>query len=416
MGDRHSNQAASKVPAVALAATIALVALAARPGDSGEFPVVVTPGPSPTRFDLPASPFNYAHPDLPAHFRTALVRRLDNTPVGNPTTDDGATLGRVLFHDRRFSADGTLNCASCHAQSNAFADPNRVSKGVGGLLGDRNAMGLVNARFHARGRFFWDERARSLEAQVLKPIEDPREMAHDLDAALGAIRLDPAYPPLFRKAFGDEAIDRDRVAKALAQFVRSIVSYRSKFDDGLASAGSIAADFANFTPAENRGKSIFLGDHDRASRGNCATCHLRNYAFNRPDDRAGQEAVFVPDRLMNNGLDAEFATLDNGVGDLTLNPADYGRFKVPDLRNIELTAPYMHDGRFGNLEQVVEHYNTGVKPHPNLDPHLRIGRGRPGPRLMHLDDDGKAALVAFLKTLTDRPLVADPKFSDPFRR
>jgi cytochrome c peroxidase len=391
-----------------LLGAIVLVAVGGRLGVSGDLPSVA-------RLDLPDRPFNYAKPDLPEHFRTRLVNRFDNTPSDNPTTDDGATLGRALFYDRRFSSDGTLSCASCHVQGNAFADPNRVSKGVGGRVGDRNAMGLINARFRQSGRFFWDSRAETLEIQVLKPIEDANEMAHDVDKAIDAIRRDPAYPPLFRKAFGDEDIDRDRVAKALAQFVRSIVSYRSKFDDGLAQAGSIAQDFPNFSDAENLGKKIFLGDHERSSRGNCATCHLRNYAFNRPSDRAQQAAIFQPDRLLNNGLDAELATVDNGVGDLTLDPRDYGRFAVPDLRNVELTAPYMHDGRFQTLEEVVEHYNTGVKAHPNLDPQLREGRGRPGPRLMNLDEKKKAALVAFLKTLTDRELVADPKYSDPFR-
>jgi cytochrome c peroxidase len=390
----------------------ALIAIAGRPAISGEVPA------SSPAFALPERTDNYANPDLPAHFRTPLVRRFDNTPRDNPTTDDGATLGRVLFYERRLSKDGTVSCGSCHVQRHAFAGPDRFSKGVGGRLGDRNAMGLVNARFHGSGRFFWDERAASLEIQVLEPIAHPREMAQDVDKVVEILRGDAAYIPLFRKAFGDEDVTRERVAKALAQFVRSMVSYRSKFDEGLVKAGSIATDFPNFTPGENLGKSIFLGDHDRSSRGNCATCHLRDYAFTEPSDRARQSAIFMPDRLMSNGLDAEYVTTDNGVGDLTLDPRDYGRFKAPDLRNIELTAPYMHDGRFQSLEEVVEHYNTRVKPHPNLDPQLREAprRGRPGPRLMNLDADQKAALVAFLKTLTDRAFVDDPKFSDPFLR
>jgi cytochrome c peroxidase len=282
-------------------------------------------------------------------------------------------------------------------------------------------MGLINVRYIQNGKFFWDERAPTLEAQVLLPIEDRREMAHDVDRVVESLRADAAYAPLFRRAFGDEDVTRDRVARALAQFVRSIVSCRSKFDDGLAKVGSINQDFPDFTASENLGKKIFLGDHDEASRGNCATCHLRNYAFFRPNDgnRAVQQALFLPDRLLNNGLDAEYVTEDNGVGDLTLNPGDYGLFRTPDLRNVELTAPYMHDGRFKTLEEVVEHYSTGVKRHPNLDPQLRKGgpgRDRDAPRLLNLGDDEKAALVAFLKTLTDRKLVNDPRFSDPFRR
>ncbi len=378
----------------------------------------VSAGDSPTistKLDLPETPFNYTKFDLPDHFQARFVQRLDNTPRSNPTTNEGATLGRVLFYDRRFSKDGTVSCASCHSQKHAFSDPDRFSKGVGGKRGDRNAMPLVNVKFVENGKFFWDERATTLETQVLMPIEDRNEMAHKVDLVVETLRLDPAYAPLFRQAFGDEDITAERVAKALAQFVRSIVSYQSKFDEGLAQAGEIRDDFANFTEAENLGKKIFLGDHDRTSRGNCATCHLRNYAFFRNDNKAVQSALFIPDRLLNNGLDQELATTDNGVGDLTLNARHYGLFKTPDLRNVELTAPYMHDGRFQTLEEVVDHYNTGVKLHPNLDPQLRAGRGRPGVRLMRLEPHESAALVAFLKTLTDHKLSNDPKYSDPFR-
>jgi cytochrome c peroxidase len=396
-------------PTRSLVAAIASILLAAGIARAGEVP------PPKAVLDLPDPPFRYANPELPAHFRTAFVQGLDHTPLANPTTDAGATLGRVLFYDRRFSKDGTVSCASCHAQKHAFADPERFSQGVGGQLGDRNSMPLFNVKFVENGKFFWDERASSLEAQVLMPIEDKREMAHRVDAVVATVRLDPAYAPLFRLAFGDDDVTADRVARAMAQFVRSIVSYQSKFDDGLAQAGEIRADFPNFTAAENLGKKIFLGDHDPASRGNCATCHLRNYAFFRRDNKAVQSALFVPDRLLNNGLDAELTTSDNGVGDLTLNPRDYGLFKTPDLRNIELTAPYMHDGRFQTLEEVVEHYNTGVKAHPNLDPQLR-GGSRRGVRLMNLNGDESSALVAFLKTLTDHKLINDPKYSDPFRR
>jgi cytochrome c peroxidase len=380
------------------------------------------PASAPARpaFTLPATPANYAHPELPPHFAADLVRRCDNTPADNPLTDAGATLGRVLFYDTRLSADGSLSCASCHRQENAFADRGRVSVGVGGRRGDRNSMSLVNARYHESGRFFWDERAATLEEQVLAPIADRNEMAHDVEAAVAAVKGDPAYAPLFGAAFGDEAVTRDRVAKALAQFVRALVSARSKLDAGLVQAeGDLAADFPSFSAEENRGKAIFLGEHDLASRGNCATCHLRNYAFWQRTDRAQQAALFMPDRLLNNGLDAAMVTRDNGAGDHTLAPADYGRFKVPDLRNVEVTGPYMHDGRFATLEEVVAFYNADVQPHPNLDPQLRAGRpggGTVRPRLMDLDADDQAALVAFLKTLTDRAFLSDPKFGDPFRR
>jgi cytochrome c peroxidase len=367
-----------------------------------------------TTLSAPDESNNYAAIDLPRHFQTKLVRSFDNTPADNPITDAGAALGRYLFYDTRLSADGRLACASCHIQRHAFADPARFSKGVGGVLGDRNAMSLVNARYYSNGRFFWDERARTLEEQVLEPIANPKEMATNCAEVVDRLRNDTTYAKLCRRAFGDRNLTVDRLAKALAQFVRSLVSYRSKFDEGMASAKSILDDFPNFDRAENEGKAIFLGAHDARSRGNCATCHLRRFAFWERSDQAKQQAIFTPDRALNNGLEIEFVNADNGVGDISLDPRDYGRFKAPDLRNVELTAPYMHDGRFTTLEDVVEHYNSRVQPHPNLDPQLRNGGRPPEARLMRLDALQKAALVAFLKTLTDRAFVSDPKFSNPF--
>ncbi len=291
------------------------------------------------------------------------------------------------------------------------------SRGVMGREGDRNSMSLVNLRYYASGRFFWDERARTLEQQVLQPIENPLEMGHDLEKIVVLLREDALYPPLFAKAFGDPEVTRERLGRALAQFLRALVSYRSKFDEGMIQAGSIFEPFPNFDRAENLGKTIFLGEHDRRSRGNCATCHLRNFAFFLPRDQARQQAIFYIDQARNNGLDPEYVVADNGLGDLSLALGDFGRFKSPTLRNVELTAPYMHDGRFQTLDEVIDHYNTKVQPHPNLDPQLlnAPGRGDRSPRLMNLDAEEKAALVAFLKTLTDRPFVHDAKFSDPFR-
>jgi cytochrome c peroxidase len=271
-------------------------------------------------------------------------------------------------------------------QTHAFVDPNRVSRGYNGGHTDRHAMNLVNLRYQPRARFFWDERGGNLEAMVLMPVVNRIEMGQDLEQLPGIIGRDARYPELFRRAFGDPEITNARIARALAQFLRSLVSYQSKYDEGRAAARSTRDDFINFTAQENRGKALFLR--------NCSLCHL-------PD----QEAHFVMVEPVNTGLDEDTAHADGGVGDITLNPGDLGRFKSPSLRNVEVTAPYMHDGRFSTLEQVMDHYSSGGKKHPNKD--VRI-------QPMRFTDSEKSALIAFLRTLTDRKFLADPKFSDPF--
>lgn len=358
---------------------------------------------------LPEKPYNYAAVELPAHFNSRAVRDLDNTPGGNPTTDWGATLGRVLFYDTRLSANGTVACASCHQQKHAFSDPGGpFSKGYEGKLTDRNAMPLVESRFYARGRFFWDERARTLEDQVLMPIQNKVEMGTDVAALVEKLGREPEYPDLYRKAFGDSRVTKDRTARALAQFVRSLVSYQSKYDEGVVKVRSRNDDFPNFTREENRGRAIFMQ--------RCANCHMPGQ----------QEAIFSTQNTQNNGLDADVKVPDLGVADVTLDRNRAGHFKSPSLRNVEFTAPYMHDGRFKTLEEVVEHYSTGIKPHPNLDGRLAgpgAGGGPPGGppggpgrqvRGFQFSTGDKASLVAFLKTLSDRKFVTDPKFSDPF--
>jgi cytochrome c peroxidase len=338
---------------------------------------------------LPDTPYRYADLELPAHFNTRAARRFDNTPRDNPVTDHGATLGRVIFYDTRLSANNTVACGSCHHQSHAFVDPQRFSKGFEGKLTDRNALSLVNLRYYQRGRFFWDERARTLEDQTLMPIQSKTEMGQDLTRLIEILGKDENYPELFRQAFGDKEITQRRISRALAQFLRSMVSYQSKYDEGLARVLSVRDDFDNFTAEENRGKTLFLRS--------CANCHLPG----------GQDAHFVLNQPLNNGLDADAKKTDGGVGDITLQAADLGRFKSPSLRNVELTAPYMHDGRLATLEAVIDHYSKEVKPHPNVDGRVR--------RRLNLRDSEKAALVAFLKTLTDKKFITDPKFSDPFQ-
>jgi cytochrome c peroxidase len=380
-------------------------AASAQPGPaSAPPPREVTPKPVPVRtLRLPESPYHYADIELPAHFKSRTVRDLDNTPRDNPTTDWGATLGRVLFYDTRLSANNTTACASCHHQKHAFSDPSsRYSKGYEGKLTDRNAMPLVEARFYERGRFFWDERARTLEDQVLMPIQNRVEMGQDLTKLVEALSHAPEYPELYRKAFGDSRVTTARTAKALAQFVRSLVSYQSKYDEGVAKVRSRSDDFPNFTREENRGKDLFLQ--------RCANCHMPRQ----------QDAIFSTQTPQNNGLDADLKVADLGVGDVTLDRNRVGQFKSPSLRNIEYTGPYMHDGRFAKLEDVIEHYSTGIKLHPNLDGRLanQTAGGRPGSgsqgRGFRFSSQEKASLVAFLKTLSDPKFITDPKLSDPF--
>jgi cytochrome c peroxidase len=370
--------------AVLLTATLSLVRAA--PAEDGR----PATKPSTERvLVLPEKLDRYAEVDLPEHFRTAAARRFDNTPADNPITDAGATLGRVLFYDTRLSANNTVACGSCHHQSRALVDPDRFSKGHEGKRTDRNSMGLVELRYYPRGRFFWDERARTLEEQVLLPIQSKVEMGQNLTTLVELLGKDAKYPELYRKAFGDQALTEERTAKALTQFLRSMVSYQSKYDEGRGRARSVRDDFPNYTAQENRGKSLFLN--------RCASCHLPN----------GQDAHFFMTRPRNNGLDADTRNTDGGLGDVTLVPADVGLFKSPSLRNVELTAPYMHDGRLADLGAVIDHYSRDVKPHPNVDGRVR--------RRLNFSAVEKESLIAFLKTLTDTKFINDPKFSDPFR-
>jgi cytochrome c peroxidase len=351
--------------------------------------------------NLPKTPYNYSNPNVPAHFEAANVINRDNTPFNNAVTDYGATLGRVLFYDKTFSANRSISCASCHHSGLGFGDTAQFSRGFAGGRTGRHSMSLVNARFYANGTFFWDERATSLEQQVLMPFQDPVEMGMTLDSLVARAGRRAYYPPLFEQAFGTSEITTDRISKALAQFVRSIVSYQSRYDVGRAQVAGPAVAFPNFTAQENQGKNLFFGitpGGGPPAPGACIGCH-------------GTEA-FTARGPRNNGIDL-VSTTDLGVGQITGNPAQNGLFKVPSLRNIAERAPYMRDGRFATLEEVVDHYSTGVQNHPNLSPELRTPNGTPvNPNFSPAQ---KAALVAFMRTLSDPTLGTDPKFSNPFK-
>ena len=341
---------------------------------------------------LPTTSYAYADAEvaLPPHFVGPLgpgggVLATDNTPATNRTTDAGATLGRVLFYDVRLSANDKVSCSSCHQQAFAFGDTARFSRGFKGGLTRRHAMGLANARFYQRGRFFWDERAATLEAQVLMPIQDTTEMGMTLTGLVARIAATEYYPALFQSAFGTPQITSERIANALAQFVRSLASYQSKFDSAFASPGfgGGGPDFAGtLTPEEQLGQQLFTGP------ARCAQCHVTN--------------AQVSDEVHNTGLD--LVSSDTG--------ACGGRFKAPSLRNVGVRAPYMHDGRLTTLAQVVEHYDSGILPNPNLDRRLRGPNG--APQRLNLTQQQREALIAYLMTLTDRSLLTASKFSNPF--
>ncbi len=365
-------------------------------------------------YNLPETPFNYSDVQFPSTF-TNYVFSFDNTPPDNEITDYGATLGRVLFYDEKLSQNETISCASCHIQENGFSDPEATSEGFNGERGRRNSMGIANAGFYAAEKFFWDHRAATLEEQVLMPFEDPVEMGMTLQEVVDKVTAQDYYKPLFEKAFQSEEVTSDKISKALAQFVRAMFSFNTKYDRGIEVTGSIFEDFPNFTVQENLGKDVFSGKATQEAIASCVTCHLPNATplhFSSAVPEGANQVIFSGAETDNIGLDDTTEDMDNGEGGFFENPSLYGHFKTPSLRNIELTAPYMHDGRFITLEEVVEHYSTGVKEHPNLSAHMKNGFGEP--RHLDLSEEEATALVAFMKTLTDYDLVNDSKFSKPF--
>ena len=328
--------------------------------------------------NLPETPYNYARVPLPPHM--AVIRT--NIPEDNPITDHGAALGRVLFYDKRLSANETTACASCHLQEYAFSDPEQFSTGFAGGKTPRNAMGLANGRFLQADQFFWDARVESLEELILLPIQNPIEMGSTLEQAVGKVAAAPFYPPLFQKAFGSPEVTSERIAKAVAQFIRAMVSYQSKYDQG------VATGFRNFTGQEYFGLQLFNAQANR-----CARCHLSD-----------TQILIFP---RSNGLDLVYS--DKGMGSITGDEFDDGRFKPPSLRNVGLTGPYMHDGRFATLQDVLEHYSSGIQSHKNLGSFLPE-------KGLNLTARQRNAMEAFLHTLTDQAFISDPKFSDPFAR
>lgn len=332
---------------------------------------------------------------LPGYYLTPNVTRLDNAS-GRPITDAGATLGRVLFFDRHLSINDRIACADCHDASLGFSDTARFSVGHDGASRTAaHSMRLGNARWYDGAGFFWDRRAPTLEAQALEPIQHPVEMGFDAaHGGLGALiaKLDtlPYYAELFTFVYGDATITSERIGAALAQYVRSITSTGSRWDAGYATTWDVALPDAGLsrplptlTAEENRGWQLFLLPPGQGGAG-CAGCHV-------------PPTFSLAANSRSNGLDA---------GETTI-------FKSPSLKNVAAAGGYMHDGRFATLEQVVAFYDTGIQAGPALDQRLRRPDGQPV--RLGLSAADRAALVAFLGTLTESAPSGDSRFTSPFR-
>lgn len=310
----------------------------------------------------------------------------------NQLTQQGVQLGRMLFYEKSLSKNNSIACASCHKQEFAFDDTSKFSIGVLGLKGKRQAMAIFNTAWHTN-EFFWDGRAHLLRNQALLPIQDTLEMFETLPSIISKLSNNAIYKNQFIRAFGTEEITSEKISKAMEQFMNSIVSNDSKYDRYLAGT-------ATLTASEDNGRKLFFKEYNQffpsQSGAECSHCHS---GFN-----------FTNNDYMNNGLDTDASITDIGREKVTNNTMDKAKFKVTSLRNIALTAPYMHDGRFKTLEEVVDHYNSGLKASTYIDPALENTRGTG----LMLTAQQKADLVNFLKTLTDYTLINNPKYKSPF--
>jgi cytochrome c peroxidase len=321
-----------------------------------------------------------------------------NLPVDNALTVEKVKLGRMLFYEKALSKDGSMACASCHLQEDGFSDSNQFSEGVDGLFGARQAMAVVNLAWNENG-FFWDGRAELLRHQSVLPIQDPLEMNESLENVIAKLNekelylFQKTYRSQFIRAFEDGAINELNISLALEAFMMSIVSDDSKYDRYLAGT-------ATLTESEERGRVLFFSEYNEffpeTSGADCAHCH--------------SGTNFENDLYMNNGLDAEVDFTDLGRYDVTENDADKAKFKVTSLRNIAVSGPYMHDGRFNTLEEVVNHYNGELNASATLDPALASTMGTG----LMLDAGEIADLIAFLHTLTDERYLNNPDYKTPF--
>ena len=322
-------------------------------------------------------PYNLEIPEL---FADKLIAPI--IPTNNPLTEEGVALGKKLFFDKILSGDETQSCASCHNPQKAFTDGLQFSVGIDGFLGTRNAMPLFNLAWNFDELFTWDGQEFGIENQALEPVSNPIEMHSDWKNVAQKLQNSSEYVTLFNQAFGTSTIDSTMVVKAIAQFERTLISANSKFDLFLLGK-------ATLTPQEQNGFDVFMDE----ARGDCFHCHGSN---NNP--------LWTDNQFHNNGLDSNFTDL--GLGAVTGDPADNGKFKTPTLRNLTFTAPYMHDGRFSTLEEVINHYSEGLKSSTTIDPLMKkVNQGG-----VNLSAEDKADLKAFLLTLTDTAFITNPDF------
>ncbi len=332
---------------------------------------VISAAPATSR-PAPVKPLYLPEKFTPYHFTMSGTFPIPDLPRDNPLIDERVALGKALFHEAALSRDGTISCATCHVADSAFTDPRRFSLGVRGQVGTRNAMPLFNLAWKAS--YFWDGRAPSLRAQVLMPIQDHTEMDETLDRVTAKLAATTDYPPLFDAAFGSPEITAEKLGLALEQFLLTLTAYDAKFDRAMRGK-------ATLSDAEKRGFELFMTEYEPRTGqlgADCFHCH--------------GGALFSDHQFHNNGLEGD----EPGRAKVTQLPSDERKFATPSLRNVALTGPYMHDGRFATLEEVVEHYSTGIHRSPTLDPNL----AKHPDTGLHLNAADKAALVAFLKTLT----------------
>lgn len=320
--------------------------------------------------------------NIPALFEANILPPI--IPEDNPMSVEGVALGKKLFFDPILSVNNTQSCADCHTPQTGFSDPRQFSIGITGEAGNRNSMPLQNVAWNYTGKFFWDGRASSLEDQIFEPVTNPIEMANTWPNAVASLQNSTVYPELFNDAFGTTTIDSTMVSKAIAQFIRTLISANSRFDQF--QRGEI-----ELTTSEANGLNIFLDE----SRGDCFHCH------GNPLNPLWTDNIFH-----NNGLD-EFFT-DKGLSNVTGDPRDDGKFKTPSLRNLAFTAPYMHDGRFETLDEVINHYSEGLVYSETIDPLMKaVGEGG-----VQLSEEDKADLKAFLLSLSDPSFINNPDFQN----
>lgn len=328
-----------------------------------------------------------------------------NTTTGIQNTNQAVHLGRVLFYDRQLSASSTVSCGSCHVQAFAFADPFRHSVGLGSQLSERNTPTIINTVF-GQG-LFWDQSATDLRDLITRPIQNHKEMGFsNLDALAEKLEGVTYYNDLFKLAYGDEEITKERIGDALTLFVAQLNSFDSRSDEAQLNADILS-------PLEQQGMHLFEekgcnGCHQVTNNG---SLNIERLAFPNGDEIfIGYTGAPTAGSTANIGLNTSYT--DQGVGHISNNATDNGKFKIPTLRNIALTPPYMHDGRFATLHDVLDFYDSGVAPHPNLDDRLKDESGFP--KKLNLTLIEKHAIVAFLGTLTSKDILSDERWSDPF--